>query len=188
MLELDDGRLYLSGEDADERYPVIWPAGTAAQREAVVLASGDEVAVGESAHGGGGYYYVDDIESIAEPEPGRAMCRQHLRRNRRRQQLRHSNRVGMNRSRAATQPVPGVLAHVGKRIGADQGDNDRVRRRRYVLAMSPCPSRRGNIARVVSLPAASRQWPRRGVRGKRESVKSRLPRVDPIVSTSNRGS
>jgi hypothetical protein len=69
VLELADGCLYLSVDEIDERYPVLWPAQTEwdNEREVVVLPTGDEIAVGELAYGGGGYYYVDDIEIIAGP-------------------------------------------------------------------------------------------------------------------------
>ena len=70
VLELENGCLYLSIGEIDERYPVLWPAQTAwdAQREVVVLPTGDEIAVGGLAYGGGGYFYVDDIENIAGAE------------------------------------------------------------------------------------------------------------------------
>jgi hypothetical protein len=70
VLELADGCLYLSIDEIDERYPVLWPAQTewVDEREAVVLPTGDEIAVGGLAYGGGGYYYVDDIDVIAGPQ------------------------------------------------------------------------------------------------------------------------
>lgn len=70
VLELEDGCLYLSIEDTDERYPVLWPAQTVwdADREVVVVPTGDEIAVGGLAYGGGGYFYVDDIEPLAGRE------------------------------------------------------------------------------------------------------------------------
>ncbi len=70
ILELENGCLYLSIDEIDERYPVLWPAQTAwdAERKVVELPTGDEIAVGELAYGGGGYFYVDDIARIAGPE------------------------------------------------------------------------------------------------------------------------
>ena len=72
ILELEKGCLYLSIDEIDERYPVLWPAQTAwdAQRKVVELPTGDEIAVGELAYGGGGYFYVDDIANMAGPEAG----------------------------------------------------------------------------------------------------------------------
>lgn len=67
VLELDGDCLYLSIAEIGERYPVIWPAATEwdEQRQTIVLPTGDEIAVGESALGGGGFYYADDVGDIA---------------------------------------------------------------------------------------------------------------------------
>lgn len=70
VLELTNDCLYLSIDDIDERYPVLWPAATSwdSQREVVVLPTGEEIAVGGLAYGGGGYSSVEVIETIAGPE------------------------------------------------------------------------------------------------------------------------
>lgn len=70
VLQLEDGCLYLSIDEIGERYPVLWPAGTNwdAERETVVLPTGDELAVGGLAYGGGGYWGVDRIADIAGPD------------------------------------------------------------------------------------------------------------------------
>ena len=67
VLEYEDGCLYLAATADGERYPVLWAASTEwdAQRRTVVLHNGDEIAVGQSVNGGGGYLSVDDIEEIA---------------------------------------------------------------------------------------------------------------------------
>ena len=56
VLEFEEGCLYLALDEIDERYPVLWPAATAwdADREVVVLPTGDEIEVGGLADGGGG--------------------------------------------------------------------------------------------------------------------------------------
>lgn len=67
VLVFEAGCLYLALDEIDERYPVLWPAATAwdADREVVVLPTGDEIAVGGLAYGGGGYFGVDRIEDVA---------------------------------------------------------------------------------------------------------------------------
>lgn len=69
-LKYEDECLYLSADDIEDRYPVVWPFGTTwdADREVVVLPSGDEIALGVSVSGGGGYFGVGVVESIAGPE------------------------------------------------------------------------------------------------------------------------
>lgn len=77
VLELDAECLYLSSSEIDERYPVLWPAGTVwdAEREVVVLPTGSEIAVGENAYGGGGYLSVSAVETIAGSEAGEHAAR-----------------------------------------------------------------------------------------------------------------
>lgn len=67
LLVLDDDCLYLSNGDIGERYPVLWPARTVwdSERQIVVLPTGAEVAVGESASGAGGYLSTSAVETIA---------------------------------------------------------------------------------------------------------------------------
>ena len=76
VVVLDDC-LYLSSDDTGERYPVLWPAATAwdAEREVVVLPSGEEIAVGGNALGGGGYLSVSAVETIAGAAAGEHAAR-----------------------------------------------------------------------------------------------------------------
>lgn len=69
-LELDGDCLYVFLEEVDERYPVVWPAGTTwdAEEEAVVSPSGVRMAVGTDVSGGGGYHPVDDVERLVGPD------------------------------------------------------------------------------------------------------------------------
>lgn len=62
-LELDDGCLYVALDEIDERFPVVWPAGTSwdAEGESVISPSGRRMPVGGEVYGGGGYRYVDDV-------------------------------------------------------------------------------------------------------------------------------
>jgi hypothetical protein len=78
-LELDaDDCLYVALDDAGERYPVVWPAGTTwdAESESVISPSGARMPVGSEVYGGGGYHYVDDVgRSLgADAEERAARC------------------------------------------------------------------------------------------------------------------
>jgi len=55
----------------------LWPAATAwdAEREVVVLPSGEEIAVGGNALGGGGYLSVSAVETIAGAAAGEHAAR-----------------------------------------------------------------------------------------------------------------
>ncbi len=70
VLELDGECLYLSLDEVGQRYPVVWPAGTRwdPDSQAVVTPGGESMAVGAAVYGGGGYFYVDDVERIAGPQ------------------------------------------------------------------------------------------------------------------------
>ena len=63
-LELAGDCLYIALDEVDERYPVVWPAGTTwdAEDQAVISPSGTEMAVGSQVYGGGGYAKVGDVE------------------------------------------------------------------------------------------------------------------------------
>lgn len=62
-LELEDECLYVALDEVDQRYPVVWPAGTTwdADSETVISPSGARMPVGSDVYGGGGYRYVDDV-------------------------------------------------------------------------------------------------------------------------------
>lgn len=64
------GRLVLEGDclylDGEERYPVVWPAGTTwdTERPAVVSRTGALLPVGTDVSGSGGYLYLADVERV----------------------------------------------------------------------------------------------------------------------------
>lgn len=70
ILELEQDCLYIALDEVGERYPILWPASTTWNPDAntVVLPLGQSVAIGDSVYGGGGYFYVDDIERLAGKE------------------------------------------------------------------------------------------------------------------------
>jgi hypothetical protein len=70
VLELEQDCLYIALDEVGERYPILWPALTTWNPDAntVVLPLGQSVAIGDSVYGGGGYFYVDDIERLAGKE------------------------------------------------------------------------------------------------------------------------
>ena len=70
VIEIADGCVYLYLSEVNERYPVIWPHNTSwdAQRQAIILPSGDVLGAGDAVSGGGGYRYVEAIERVAGPQ------------------------------------------------------------------------------------------------------------------------
>lgn len=70
VLELEGACLYVARDEIGERYPILWPAGTRwdEQNEAVISPVGESMAIGDEVYGGGGYFYVDDVEGIAGPQ------------------------------------------------------------------------------------------------------------------------
>lgn len=69
-LQLDGVCLYIVGEQGRERYPVLWPAGTAwdAQNTSVISPTGEPMPVGTAVEGAGGYLSVADVERLAGRE------------------------------------------------------------------------------------------------------------------------
>lgn len=69
-LQLDGDCLHVVLAEIDERYPVVWPAGTSwdAEQETVVSPSGARMAVGSDVSGGGGYHAVEDVERLVGTE------------------------------------------------------------------------------------------------------------------------
>jgi hypothetical protein len=72
-----DGCVLLEQEGFDIAYPVIWPAGTSIVNEdplALELPSGEELTIGQTVRGGGGYHDVSsdsvevDIPAACVPE------------------------------------------------------------------------------------------------------------------------
>ena len=66
-LELDGGCLYVARTDG-ERYPIVWPYGTTwdATAKAVVVPTGDRLAIGSDVYGGGGFFEVDAVHRIVD--------------------------------------------------------------------------------------------------------------------------
>lgn len=66
-VQIEGDCLYLSFDDEQERYPVVWPASTAWDEDdgRVLLPNGDMVGQGDAVDGGGGYHDVDDVQRIA---------------------------------------------------------------------------------------------------------------------------
>jgi hypothetical protein len=69
-LQLEGPCLYLASLEAGERYPVVWPAGTRwdEANNSVVSPTGELMAIGGEVTGGGGYFYVPDVEHLVGPE------------------------------------------------------------------------------------------------------------------------
>ena len=70
MLQLEGSCLYVFSAEAGERYPVVWPAGTRWDEasKSVVSPTGEWMAIGGEVSGGGGYFYVPDVEHLVGPE------------------------------------------------------------------------------------------------------------------------
>jgi hypothetical protein len=70
LLQLEGQCLYVFFDAAGERYPVLWPAGTRWDEasQSVISATGDTMPIGVGVYGGGGYFYVADVERLAGPE------------------------------------------------------------------------------------------------------------------------
>jgi hypothetical protein len=70
VLEHEGDCLYLQHGELDDRYPVIWPAGSTwdATDPAVLSPSQVRMPVGSEVYGGGGYLYVDDVERLIGSE------------------------------------------------------------------------------------------------------------------------
>lgn len=68
-LELEGDCLYLFQSEIDVRFPVVWPNPTSWDNEeqAVVLADGTEIGIGEAVSGGGGYADIERVELVAGP-------------------------------------------------------------------------------------------------------------------------
>jgi hypothetical protein len=66
-LQLDGGCLYVSLDEAAERYPILWPAGTSwdEQNQSVIPSVGEPMPIGSTLSGGGGYLHVADVRRLA---------------------------------------------------------------------------------------------------------------------------
>lgn len=73
-LEMTDGCLYLVVDAAGRRYPIVWPTRSSWDPvdESSVLPPSTRVHVGDDITAGGGFLQLSEIESITEPEAGRA--------------------------------------------------------------------------------------------------------------------
>jgi hypothetical protein len=69
-LQLDGACLYIFLDEAGERYPVLWPAGTTwdEQNQSVTPPAGSPMPVGSDVYGGGGYVPTAHIERLAGPD------------------------------------------------------------------------------------------------------------------------
>jgi hypothetical protein len=69
VLQLEGSCLYVFIDEAGERYPMVWPAGTQWDdaSESVISPIGERMPIGSHVFGGGGYFYVPDVERIAGP-------------------------------------------------------------------------------------------------------------------------
>lgn len=67
VLELEEDCLYVAFGEVGERYPIVWPASTTwnSADTAVVLPSGESLAIGDNLYGSGGYISVENVEQIA---------------------------------------------------------------------------------------------------------------------------
>ena len=67
VLEQEGSCLYVAGGDSDERYPILWPAGTTWDEESssVIPPGGKPIPVGAKVLGGGGVQNVSVVESAA---------------------------------------------------------------------------------------------------------------------------
>ena len=65
-LQVEGECLYVAPGEGD-RYPILWPAGTAwhHQSRSVISPTGTSIPVGTTIAGGGGYLYVVDVERLA---------------------------------------------------------------------------------------------------------------------------
>ena len=76
-LQLDGDCLYIALDEAGERYPVLWPAGTRwdEQHKSVIPPAGAPMPIGSDVYGGGGYLYAADVERLAGPNAAAAASR-----------------------------------------------------------------------------------------------------------------
>ncbi|MGH1493798.1 MAG: META domain-containing protein [Acidimicrobiales bacterium] len=67
VVQIEGDCLYIALDEIGERFPIIWPASTSWDADAgrVLLPNGDAVGHGDAVYGGGGYYYVRDVEAFA---------------------------------------------------------------------------------------------------------------------------
>jgi hypothetical protein len=70
VLQLEGPCLYVLSHESGERYPVVWPAGTHWDEasNSVVSPTGEPMPIGGEVSGGGGYFYVPDVEHLVGPE------------------------------------------------------------------------------------------------------------------------
>lgn len=74
-LVLDGQCLYVEVAELGERFPILWPAGTAWDEgsQSVVPPTGGMIPVGKNVRGGGGYLEVSDVERLASSEAASAV-------------------------------------------------------------------------------------------------------------------
>jgi len=67
VLEVDSGCLYLVEDAINQRFPILWPAGTHwdATTQTVVSPAGAVMKMGAAVQGRGGYFFLSDVNHLA---------------------------------------------------------------------------------------------------------------------------
>ncbi|HZX55377.1 MAG TPA: hypothetical protein VFE86_11895 [Ilumatobacteraceae bacterium] len=67
VLQVEGDCLYLVQPALQQRFPILWPAGTRwdGQNQSVVSPAGEVMRVGDAVQGRGGYYFLSDIHLFA---------------------------------------------------------------------------------------------------------------------------
>ena len=70
VLQLEGPCLYVVSDEAGERYPIVWPAGTRwdEANTSVISPTGELMPIGGEVSGGGGYFHVAEVEKLVSPE------------------------------------------------------------------------------------------------------------------------
>src|SRR4051794_2876313 len=67
VLQLEGNCLYLVQASLDQRFPILWPAGTRwdAANQSVISPAGEAIGMGDSVEARGGYFFLSDIHLLA---------------------------------------------------------------------------------------------------------------------------
>jgi hypothetical protein len=67
VLQIDGDCLYLVQNGIEQRFPILWPAGTRwdGANQSVVSPVGDVMRMGDQVEGRGGYFYLSDVDLLA---------------------------------------------------------------------------------------------------------------------------
>lgn len=76
-LQIEGDCLYVFVDEAGERYPILWPAGTSwnEQNQSVTPSAGSPMPIGSVVSGGGGYLHVGDVKRLAGNDAAAAASR-----------------------------------------------------------------------------------------------------------------